>query len=458
MTIESNGSESNERDQVGSLDVGHPMGVRVIVDGNPVNAADQLATTMGGEVIADAGTARTAFAARADAARTTPVVLEDDEVDELVSQASEADAVDERMPVSEAAVLELRELADAIGRTDRIRYRTEVEFTETLNRRLSASSGVAVHPETIKQAASAVTVAEGEFNEITAAITQLGDRPRPEEVELETPAEVEPRFTDHHLETQRRWRAFAFALSIAFVGAGLILSQVFDSVVILIAMTVVGGGLAMWLLVRNREHHDDRDEREASALLAAATGNAERTTEAAARGRMAEEDWLSRRSQLEAAGERAEEKARSARRHWETLAGADADPYDLESVLQLHDPQFLITGAATQTSPTVRTVNAVHRKALARWKVAWAALGYDTPPSIDEMDEHLSRVTKTEARDEAERAGRRLKDAEAWAAAGVTIDRPMILVEPYEWVEEEELSSMLATLPAGAEVILVVSH
>src|SRR5205085_672700 len=99
-----------------------------------------------------------------------------------------------------------------------------------------------------------------------------------------------------------------------------------------------------------------------------------------------------RRSQLETIMERSVERVRSARRHWETLTGPDADPYDLEAVLRVHDPQFVITDAATRTSPTVRTVNAVHRKAMARWKIAWAALGHENPPALEDFESQLLRL------------------------------------------------------------------
>jgi hypothetical protein len=92
---------------------------------------------------------------------------------------------------------------------------------------------------------------------------------------------------------------------------------------------------------------------------------------------------------------------------------------------------------------------------MARWKVAWAALGYEHPPDIDDFDEHFTRIGGAQARDEAEKVDERLRAAEAWTNAGATIDRPMILVEPDNWLPEAELEALLHTLPAGAEVILV---
>jgi hypothetical protein len=452
-----NGAERNDDGgDAESFDSQHLMGVRVVVDHDPAVAAATLAEELNGDLIFDIETARSAFAARSSAGRTDPVVLGDDEVDALTAQADELGGLGDRPTVDEDALAELRVLADSLRRTDRIRTQTEVVFTETLNRRLSASSGMAVHPEAIKQAALALTAAEDEVRDINRSILDLGDRPQPEQVRLETPVVVAPIFDDEGLE-HRRSRIIALSIGTIFAGIALLLISISVAVVVPVAVFLVGLILAGWTMARSYsgEPRDDPGAREASALLASVGDNTERTSEAGARDRFAEEEWLARRSQFEAARDRTLEKVRSARRHWESLAGADANPYDLEGVLQLHDPHFAITGAATKTSPTVRTVNAVHRKAMARWKVAWAAVGYDQPPALDDFDEHITRLGGAEARAEVERVEQRLKAAEAWTSAAETIDRAMILVEPEKWLPEEELDAMLRTLPAGAEVIIV---
>ena len=447
---------SNGQAQAGTFDSPHMLGVRVVVDPDPAVAAARLAQDLKGDLIFDIEGARDAFAARAEAGKVEPVVLDDDELDRLLRQADEIESGGGGVPdIDDAALSELRELADTLGRTERIRTRTELEFTELLNRRLSASSGMAVHPESIKQAASAVTNAEAEAKGIETSIADLGERPKPEQVQLDAPDTVPEIFDDESLERQRRSRAFAIGVVTIFAGAALAMLSIGVAVVLPIAVFVAGAVIAILVLARSYSGREDRGAAEASALLVAATGNAERTTEAAARDRMAEEEWLARRSQLEANLERSMEKARSARRHWETLTGPEADPYDLEAVLRIHDPQFVITGAATRTSPTVRTVNAVHRKAVARWKIAWAGLGYDEPPPLEAFEAQLVKLGVGRRGAEAQMVEDRLKAAEAWENAGAIIDRPMILVEPRDWLPEAELDALLAALPAGAEVIFV---
>ena len=45
--------------------------------------------------------------------------------------------------------------------------------------------------------------------------------------------------------------------------------------------------------------------------------------------------------------------------------------------------------------------------------------------------------------------------ARLWSDACATIDRPIVLIEPEQWLAEDALEAMLGTLPAGAEVLIV---
>ena len=83
---------------------------------------------------------------------------------------------------------------------------------------ISASSGMAVHPESIRQAAAALTEAEAEVNNTDTTIDELGERPKPEQVQLDAPDSV-PMFDDESLERQRRSRAFALGVGTVFVFA-----------------------------------------------------------------------------------------------------------------------------------------------------------------------------------------------------------------------------------------------
>jgi hypothetical protein len=167
---------------------------------------------------------------------------------------------------------------------------------------------------------------------------------------------------------------------------------------------------------------------------------------------------MARRTDLEARRETAVERLRSARRQWESLVGADADPHDVDELLRVRDPQFELVGAASKTSPTVRTVSAVHRRAMARWRVAWAAVGYDEAPELDDIDVHLARLSATKGAAEAKAASERLQAAHAWTEACALIDRPIVLVEPRSWMPGDELESLVGGLPAGAEVIILATE
>lgn len=441
------------------LDVGtHPfdadeiLGVRVVRDRDPEHAARQLAEELHAEVVRDLDHAERAFAARAEAGRAEAVVLGDDERRDLEARAAVADATD---AVDDAMLRDLRELAGELQVTSRIRANTEAEMTETLNRRLSATSGVAVHPTAIRQAAAQVTDAEADLADCDASLRELGERPVPARFIMDDdPFDGGPSmFDEEGLEQNRRAVGMSMGVAAMFAGAALVLlSTTSVPVVVDVVLFVVGVVLAVLLAMRNRRTSEHRDlgEEQASALLAQAAGGD--LAAPAPAPAVTEQEWLSRRAQLDAARERALERLRAARRHWESLAGVDADPHDVDSLLRVRDPQFELIGSASKTSPTVRSVSAVHRRVQARWRVAWAAVGYDEPPPLDEIDEHLARLS---AGGDDTNARARLQAADAWAAACETIDAPIVLVRPADWLPATRLAELVKTLPAGAEVIVV---
>ena len=74
-------------------------------------------------------------------------------------------------------------------------------------------------------------------------------------------------------------------------------------------------------------------------------------------------------------------------------------------------------------------VDALHRRAAARWRVAWAVLGVDEPPAPDELDARVHAITH---------------DA-----------RPLVLVDPARWLSAERLRELLQRLPADVDVYVV---
>ena len=257
----------------------------------------------------------------------------------------------------------------------------------------------------------------------------------------------------------------AIFIGVVFAAAAVALVLVDVFVVVPIAVFVVGLVLAFVFFRRSRR--GGRSDRSGEPTVSAAAGGDTEHEHAdgsastpspdrpqAPVAEISEDEWVARRAHVAAVRERATERLRSARRHWDSLVGPDADPHDVDEVLRVRDPQLELVGAASKKSPTVRTVSAVHRRTHARWRVAWAAVGYDEPPPLDEVDAHLERLRASGAQ-AAEAAGERLRAAQAWSDASATIDRPLVLVEPEEWLPKDTLESMLNSLPAGAEVIVV---
>lgn len=68
---------------------------------------------------------------------------------------------------------------------------------------------------------------------------------------------------------------------------------------------------------------------------------------------------------------------------WVSLVGPDADPDDIDGVLRTRDAQYQLTDAQLHATPSVRAAARYQRRLSAKWKLAWSALD-QSPPSLDE--------------------------------------------------------------------------
>ena len=379
------------------------------------------------------------------------MALSADELTELRARASVSGTA-----MDAQTLHELRRLADELGRAERIRSRTEVGLTEQLSQRLSNGSTVSIHPESIREAGAAVIAAEAELRHAEEALAQAGDEPvaAPSQQPPMTHEDL-PTSVDVAASEDRRGTFVVAAVVLILVGAAVLLLALGGPPIASVALVAVAIGAAFVLTVRGRrERQDTAAVSERSSALASATAHIT-LAEDDAHTRELRGRWLDNKLGLEMAVERVGERTRSARRHWESLAGPGADPYDIDGVLRARDPQYELLGVATKASPTVRTANALHRKAVARWRIAWAGLGHPDPPTLDEADMLLARLGGEPQDDAGTAASVRLQAAEAWTAACEVLDRSLVFVEPSKWLPESRLESLLLALPAGAEAIVV---
>ncbi len=122
-------------------------------------------------------------------------------------------------------------------------------------------------------------------------------------------------------------------------------------------------------------------------------------------------------------------------------------------MIRAHDPQLAHTAAAAEMSPTVRTVAAFHRKAQARWKVLWAALGQEQAPDPEQLEAVLDDLLGDHRQARAD--AQALADAEARVIAAEEVHRPIVLAEPSAWLTSDQLRQLLASMPPRGRVVVI---
>jgi hypothetical protein len=404
----------------------------------------RLAAELDADVAVDVGVAERAVRVRVEAGR---VAAEGDtEQDEaIVARADEIRAaLATPPPLTDDEVAELRTLAADLGRAARIRQRTETRAQEVLQARVAASTGVAIHPQAVASAAEAVVAAEQALADAEAAIAAVVEDDGPAVV---LPAAADPVLRlphddfDEALLERRRGRLRAVVLASVVVVAAGVAVAVGAPVLVLPAAAVVALLLAVALLAGGRRaatRVEPDPEPEPQAV-------AEPSVDAVADAVAADQRLAARDS--------AREQLRAARNRWHQLAGADADPHDPAAVVRAHDPQLAYDERIAEASPTVRTVAAFHRRAQARWRVVWAGMGRDVPPSPDELEAVLDELLADHRAAAAEHV--LLEAALARVEARAAARRPLLLVEPQTWVTPGRLAQLLASVPPDGEVVLV---
>lgn len=260
-------------------------------------------------------------------------------------------------PLDAEGILHVHRLAQRVTAAQRITDRTLDRAATDVGGRLAAiGSGVAVHPNTVRERAASVVAARAE---LAAAADRLRTAIEPAVPAVELTAEPEPEAVPAHLAVtaaplpeHRLWR---------------------------------------WFGRRRARARYEADMSESTSLLhqvAAATDEAF----GAHRANESRSDLV---VVLEAQRDRAAEDLRVAERAWRDLAGDD-DVDDLDAVVRRFDPQSEQARELAQGTVGVRAASALLAQATERWEAGWQSLGVTPAPAadaewLDQLAERLAR-------------------------------------------------------------------
>jgi hypothetical protein len=319
-------------------------GLHEVTDADPESAALDLAGLLDGELLVDPGDLEQALRAREQ----------------------------DRRAIEPATLKQLRSLATELEKAERIRARTEAKVIGVLGDQLSTGTGLAVHPAAIREAGEALVAARAAMEEVERAEQAAQQAAAAVTAPEAVTREDRPVF-DYDPGPARR-RGTAAVIAALVIAAVVIAGGLVPFYVALILPLIA----VAWTLAQVRgAHHEATGSHEAASLLSdmgAATDELFGRRQAAPLGRS---------RALEVQRDAAIERLRVAEHQWSDLAGPGADPDDVEAVLRRRDPQLHRAEVWAAESAAVRTAAAVHRKARARWRVAWAAIDQEPPASAD---------------------------------------------------------------------------
>jgi hypothetical protein len=465
--------------------------VRLVQATDPSARASSVAAELGGDVVADLRAAEREVRTRVDAGRRS---LGDEAADRDLLLRADAvrAAAAEPAPISAEQTAEIERLAQDLGRAARIRQRTEARFADSLQAKLAASMGVAIHPDAIRAAAKGVADAEELVASADEALGMLGDHPPRSEPLLAPPAAPKRSRLPHapwHFDhgegedpvlqrphdvfdelalDKRRATTRGLVIFVLVAVIGIVAIALGQSTIGAVLLAAAGGaGLYFGIKGHREAVAEDRSRVDAAARIdgfvapslasvpepepVPSPPDAEAIAAEAQAARV--EHWNRRRNELLAERAEAAERVRLATSRWHQLTGPDTDPHDPDPVIRANDPQLHYDPHVAEDSPTIRTVAAFHRSLQARWRILWASLGTPDTPEPDDYGAALQSVLGP-----GEAAAEELREqtaAEEREAARAVVRRPLVLVEPRTWISDGRLAQLLSSIPPGGQAVVV---
>ncbi|WP_421118326.1 hypothetical protein ACE2AJ_13040 [Aquihabitans daechungensis] len=135
------------------------------------------------------------------------------------------------------------------------------------------------------------------------------------------------------------------------------------------------------------------------------------------------------------------------RSRWEQVAGAGADPVEVDAIIHRYDPHDPVVAALIGENPAVRAAERVAIQRRMAWVSAWRKEVGDSTPITDPAVQELLQRDRTEL----------------WLTTGTTLEpQPdtLVVAAPYADLSEQrarELHRRLLGLPRGQRVIVVLA-
>lgn len=289
-------------------------------------------------------------------------------------------------PVDATTLATLQGLARRLVRADRIAARTRARAVSDVEHRLAATgAGLAVHPTTIRERASAVDAARTELataqralDEHAGHVVAAEERARAEAAEAAARAAA-PAVADRSAHAAFSGRYRAIGLLLAGFGLALLLLSLGVALWAALLPPLATSLVALRLLGPHEDDDDVKDRREASSLLSQVGASTDELFGARRVARELEEQL----ALLEARRGRAEEDLRVAERAWHDLAGEGVDVSELEEVVRRFDPQHEDARVLADETVGVRTMGVVLHHVEQRWLAFWRELGLPAPAAAD---------------------------------------------------------------------------